>query len=150
MAEKPEDLNLPNSVIARIIKEALPDGVNISKESKAAISKAASVFVLYCTSCANNFAMQQKRKTLKDVDVFSALEDMDFEIFVPQLKDMLESFKKEQKDKRVAVEKRRKAKEANISENDIKNANNEAIMKESDNDANISNELSNQEFIVID
>ena len=111
MAEKPEDLNLPNSVIARIVKDALPDGVIISKESRAAISKAASVFVLYCTSCANNFAMQQKRKTLKDTDVLQALEDMEFEEFIPQLKECLEAFKIEQKGKKAALEKRKKAKE---------------------------------------
>ena len=112
MAEKPEDLNLPNSVIARIIKEALPEGVIISKETRSAISKAASVFVLYCTSCANNFALQQKRKTLKDADVLSALEEMEFEHFLPNLKESLDSFKKE---KRNASEKKKKAKE--ISEN---------------------------------
>lgn len=94
MAERPEDLNLPNAVITRIIKEAvstgsfplpgrgrwvgfragpkrfprrapllaapfsrpaslptqLPDGVNVSKEARSAISRAASVFVLYATS----------------------------------------------------------------------------------------------------
>ena len=127
MAEKPEDLNLPNAVIARIIKEALPDGVIISKESRAAISKAASVFVLYCTSCANNFALQQKRKTLKDTDVLQALEEMEFEQFVPQLKEFLESFKIEQKGKKAALEKRRKAKES--MENNEKN--NDVDMKES-------------------
>nr|CAB3228027.1 CBF-2 transcription factor CBF/NF-Y/archaeal histone -2 [Phallusia mammillata] len=115
MAEKPEDLNLPTSVITRIIKEALPDGVIMSKESRAAISKAASVFVLYCTSCANNFAMQQKRKTLKDVDVYAALEDMEFENFIPLLKEQVENFKREQKGKKVASEKRKKAKEANAN-----------------------------------
>jgi len=112
MAEKPEDLNLPNSVIARIIKEALPDGVIISKETRSAISKAASVFVLYCTSCANNFALQQKRKTLKDADVLSALEEMEFEHFLPFLKEALDTFKKEKKN---ASDKKKKAKE--ISEN---------------------------------
>jgi len=112
MAEKPEDLNLPNSVIARIIKEALPEGVIISKETRSAISKAASVFVLYCTSCANNFALQQKRKTLKDADVLSALEEMEFEHFLPNLKEALDTFKKEKKN---ASEKKKKAKE--ISEN---------------------------------
>ncbi|XP_076806994.1 DNA polymerase epsilon subunit 3-like [Clavelina lepadiformis] len=115
MAEKPEDLNLPNSVIARIIKEALPEGVIISKESRSAISKAASVFVLYCTSCANNYALQQKRKTLKDVDVLAALEEMEFENFVPQLKQFLEAFKLEQKGKKTALEKRRKAKESSVN-----------------------------------
>ena len=42
MAERPEDLNLPNSIVARIIKESLPEGVNVSKEARTAIAKAAS------------------------------------------------------------------------------------------------------------
>lgn len=50
MAERPEDLNLPNAVVTRIIKEALPTGVNVGKDARLAISKAASVFVLYATS----------------------------------------------------------------------------------------------------
>ncbi|KAF7241008.1 DNA polymerase epsilon subunit 3 [Varanus komodoensis] len=115
MAERPEDLNLPNAVITRIIKEAsislgdrlrtkfsvpyqansdifhqLPDGVNISKEARSAISRAASVFVLYATSCANNFAMKGKRKTLNAGDVLSAMEEMEFQRFTGPLKESLE------------------------------------------------------------
>ncbi|XP_042691744.1 DNA polymerase epsilon subunit 3 isoform X2 [Centrocercus urophasianus] len=90
MAERPEDLNLPNAVITRIIKEALPDGVNISKEARSAISRAASVFVLYATSCANNFAMKGKRKTLNAGDVLSAMEEMEFQRFIAPLKESLE------------------------------------------------------------
>ncbi|AWP01072.1 putative DNA polymerase epsilon subunit 3-like [Scophthalmus maximus] len=90
MAERPEDLNLPNAVITRIIKEALPDGVNVSKEARRAISQAASVFVLYATSCANNFAMKAKRKTLNAGDVMSAMEEMEFERFLEPLREALE------------------------------------------------------------
>uniref|UniRef100_A0A3P9NVA1 DNA polymerase epsilon subunit 3 n=1 Tax=Poecilia reticulata TaxID=8081 RepID=A0A3P9NVA1_POERE len=90
MAERPEDLNLPNAVITRIIKEALPDGVNVSKEARRAISQAASVFVLYATSCANNFAMKAKRKTLNAGDVLAAMEEMEFERFLEPLRDALE------------------------------------------------------------
>ena len=36
MAERPEDLNLPNAVVSRIIKEALPPNVKVSKEAQAA------------------------------------------------------------------------------------------------------------------
>ena len=76
MAEKPEDLSLPASVVARIIKDSvqrqifrpdtmnlwlillkvlycilqLPEGVSVSKEARVAIGKAASVFILYCTA----------------------------------------------------------------------------------------------------
>ncbi|XP_013420326.1 DNA polymerase epsilon subunit 3-like [Lingula anatina] len=115
MAERPEDLNLPNAVVTRIIKDALPEGVNISKDARLAISKAASVFVLYTTSCANNFAMKAKRKTLTGQDVISAMSDMEFERFTESLQQSLEAFRKEQKNKKDAAEKRKKEKELNAS-----------------------------------
>ncbi|CAJ1050104.1 DNA polymerase epsilon subunit 3 [Xyrichtys novacula] len=119
MAERPEDLNLPNAVITRIIKEALPDGVNVSKEARRAISQAASVFVLYATSCANNFAMKAKRKTLNAGDVLAAMEEMEFEQFLEPLREALEVYKKGQKGKREVSEQKRKDKEKkNDSEND--------------------------------
>ena len=89
----------------------LPEGVNISKEARTAIGKAASVFILYSTAwyvhncssfpcktniflfwqfSANNFALKSKRKTLNAADVFSALEDMEFEHFAPELKNFLD------------------------------------------------------------
>ncbi|XP_026568190.1 DNA polymerase epsilon subunit 3 [Pseudonaja textilis] len=111
MAERPEDLNLPNAVITRIIKEALPDGVNVSKEARSAISRAASVFVLYATSCANNFARKGKRKTLNAGDVISAMEEMEFQRFVGPLKESLEAYRNEQKDKRGVSESKKKDRE---------------------------------------
>lgn len=65
MAERPEDLNLPVSVVNRIVRDALPSNVKVSKEANAAIAKAASVFVLYATSCTNNVATKSHRKTLQ-------------------------------------------------------------------------------------
>lgn len=56
MAERPEDFNLPVSVVARLLKESLPEGVSVSKEARAALAKAAAIFVLYTTSLSNNFA----------------------------------------------------------------------------------------------
>jgi DNA polymerase epsilon subunit 3 len=46
------------------------------------------MLVLFCS--ANNFALKSKRKTLSGGDVFSALQDMEFEEFIPELKDCLE------------------------------------------------------------
>ena len=45
-------------------------------------------FFIKCS--ANNFALKAKRKTLSANDVLSALEDMEFEHFVPELKECLE------------------------------------------------------------
>ncbi|XP_015687155.2 DNA polymerase epsilon subunit 3, partial [Protobothrops mucrosquamatus] len=111
MAERPEDLNLPNAVVTRIIKEALPDGVNVSKEARSAISRAASVFVLYATSCANNFARKGKRKTLNAGDVISAMEEMEFQRFVGPLRESLEAYRNEQKGKRGTSELKKKDRE---------------------------------------
>lgn len=47
MVEKIQDLVLPNTVVTRLIKEALPDGINIGKEARAAISRAAAIFSEY-------------------------------------------------------------------------------------------------------
>lgn len=44
MVEKIQDISLPNAVVARLIKEALPDGINVGKEARTAISRAAAVF----------------------------------------------------------------------------------------------------------
>jgi len=116
MAEKPEDLNLPNAVIARLIKESIPDGVNVSKEARSAVSKAASVFVLYVTSCANNIAQKGKRKTLTATDIFKALDEIEFEEFIPPLKEGLDSFKKEQKEKKDAAAEVKRKKSAETIE----------------------------------
>ena len=64
------------------------------------------MFVLYCTACSNTFAQKAKRKTLTATDVFSALQDMEFEQFIPELKECLEAHKEEQKSK-VADRKRK-------------------------------------------
>ncbi|EEC06723.1 DNA polymerase epsilon subunit 3 [Ixodes scapularis] len=93
MAERPEDLHLPVSVVTRIVKDALPDGVNVSKEARVALSKAASVFVLYATSCANNFAVKSKRKTVTGADIISAMEEMEFGTLVNPLTACLEQFR---------------------------------------------------------
>ncbi|XP_048368164.1 DNA polymerase epsilon subunit 3 [Sphaerodactylus townsendi] len=142
MAERPEDLNLPNAVITRIIKEALPDGVNISKEARSAISRAASVFVLYATSCANNFAMKGKRKTLNATDVLSAMEEMEFQRFVAPLKESLEAYRRDQKGKKGTVELKKKDKDKKEdSENPDKNREDE----NEDEDERMEEEEQNEE-----
>lgn len=93
MAEKLDDLNLPNAVVVRIIKESIPDNQNaiISKEARIALGKAASVFILYLTSAATNVAKKSSRKTLAATDVIEAMSDLEFENFVEPLKEAYES-----------------------------------------------------------
>lgn len=92
MAERLEDLNLPNTVVTRIIKDSIPDNqsVIISKEARIALGKAASVFVLYVTSAATNVSRKNGRKILYASDVIDAMSDLEFESFVEPLKEAFE------------------------------------------------------------
>ena len=47
---KMPDFEPPQACVQRIIKAALPDNCQITKESKAAFSKAAGIFMIYLTT----------------------------------------------------------------------------------------------------
>lgn len=89
MAEKLEDLNLPNASVAKIIKEAIPDSVNIGKEARTALARAAAVFVLYISSHASQEAQKANRKTMVAQDVMDALSNLEFEQFIEPLNESL-------------------------------------------------------------
>lgn len=100
MVEKIQDLNLPTAVVTRLIKDALPDGINIAKEARIAISKAASVFIIYLSSAAINEAKKLKHRTMTPQNIFDALEEIEFESFIEPLKDSLEAYRKTMKEKK--------------------------------------------------
>ena len=110
MAERLEDLNLPNAVVTRIIKEALPEGIAVGKEARLAVAKASSIFILYLTSAANTVAKNNNRKTISAADVTQAMENIDFEHFIKPLQEALEIFKKNQKEKKDATVKKKQQK----------------------------------------
>ncbi|CAG9828534.1 unnamed protein product [Diabrotica balteata] len=105
MAERLEDLNLPNNTVQKIIKEALPESVNIGKDARSALSRAASVFVLYVTSQASNEAQKNNRKTLIASDVLKALQELEFENFVEPLEEILKEYKNSKSKKQVKIKK---------------------------------------------
>lgn len=110
MAERLEDLNLPNAVVTRIIKEALPDGVTIGKDARIAVAKASSIFILYLTSSANIIAKKSNRKIISGPDVIQAMTDIEFDQFTEPLQESLENFRKAQKEKKDATSKKKQQK----------------------------------------
>ena len=129
MAERPEDLTLPASVVARIIKDAvnwrsvlsLCKSIIICCSSRRELTfqrrqelplarlQVSSFYMQqlgegliqvtlalawswrkHCVCSANNYAIKSKRKTLSAADVFSALQDMELQDFVPELKECLD------------------------------------------------------------
>ncbi|EDX04252.1 DNA polymerase epsilon subunit 3 [Drosophila simulans] len=100
MVERIEDLNLPNAVIGRLIKEALPESASVSKEARAAIARAASVFAIFVTSSSTALAHKQNHKTITAKDILQTLTELDFESFVPSLTQDLEVYRKVVKEKK--------------------------------------------------
>ena len=100
--EATEDLNLPLSVVNRLIKDALPPGHMVAKDARLAIARAASVFVLYCTHHASAQAVDQSRKTLKDIDVFHGLREMELDVLIPEVQKATEEYKAQRQAKKVA------------------------------------------------
>ncbi|XP_039958512.1 DNA polymerase epsilon subunit 3 [Bactrocera neohumeralis] len=100
MVERIEDLNLPNAVVGRLIKDALPEGANVSKEARAAIARAASVFVIFLTSSSTTLARKQNHKTITAANILDALKQLEFESFVEPLSTDLEAYRKAVKDKK--------------------------------------------------
>ncbi|EDW85246.1 uncharacterized protein Dwil_GK18418 [Drosophila willistoni] len=128
MVERIEDLNLPNAVITRLIKDALPDGASVSKEARASIARAASVFAIFVTSTSTALAHKQNHKTITAKDILETLSKLDFESFIPSLSQDLEAYRKMVKDKK---ESKASKKDANMPSNaedatTIKATNNES------------------------
>jgi len=110
MAERPEDLNLPTTIVSKIIKDCLPTSCKVSKEANVAIAKAASVFVLYATSSANSVAQKSNRKTITGSDVVNAMTDMEFDKFVRPLENSLAIWRKSQQTKKDSAAAKKKEK----------------------------------------
>ncbi|CAH8557067.1 unnamed protein product [Schistosoma turkestanicum] len=95
MAEKADDLYLPNAVLLRIIRESLPERTLVSREARSAISKSASSFILYVTSLASVHCEKSKRKTLTGSDILAALKEMQFDHFIPALNTFLDKYREQ-------------------------------------------------------
>ncbi|XP_055606477.1 DNA polymerase epsilon subunit 3 [Uranotaenia lowii] len=106
MVERIEDLNLPNAVVTRLMKEALPSDIKISNECRTALARATSVFVLYLTAAATSEAESKKMKTLTSEHVFAGLKDIEFDSFIKPLKDDLENYRKAVKSKKEGKDKK--------------------------------------------
>lgn len=93
MVERIEDLNLPNAVVTRLIKEAIPEGVAMSKEARRAMTRAAAVYVIYMTSTCTKLAHSQNHKTISCANVYEALSQMELESFIEPLNRDLEVYR---------------------------------------------------------
>lgn len=117
MAES--DTDLPKTLIKRIVKRHLNQidkgdakrDTQINKDALLAFSESAKVFINYITATANDICKEHKRQTISVDDILKALEDTDFLELLTPLKQSLDAFKKDTKEKnqKKAEAKKRKA-----------------------------------------
>ncbi|KAJ5637508.1 hypothetical protein N7490_007387 [Penicillium lividum] len=84
-----DDYLLPRSLTIRLAKSVLPPNTTIQKDAVLAIQKAATVFVSYLSSHANEATLKQ---TLAPADVFAALKEIEFDSFRERLEQELEAY----------------------------------------------------------
>ncbi|KAJ5546636.1 Histone-fold [Penicillium frequentans] len=92
-----DDYLLPRSLTIRLAKSVLPPNTTIQKDAVLAIQKAATVFVSYLSSHANDATL---KRTLAPADVFAALSEIEFDSFRGRLEQELEAFTEIKADKR--------------------------------------------------
>ncbi|EFO18927.1 DNA polymerase epsilon p17 subunit [Loa loa] len=102
-----EDLRLPQTVIGRLVKEALPPGVIISKDARTAIARAAAVFILHAATYAQECAVSSKRKTVAAVDVLNAVRVLECEELEKPVKEAVEIWKANRQQRNEEAKKRK-------------------------------------------
>ncbi|KAL5118320.1 hypothetical protein ACEQ8H_003830 [Pleosporales sp. CAS-2024a] len=95
-----EDLNLPKSIVQRLAKGVLPPNTQIQKDALLAMSKSATVFVNYLTSCAAEHAQRSGKRTVMPENVFAAMHELEFAFMLPRLEAEVTKFTSIQADKR--------------------------------------------------
>ncbi|KAL4905889.1 histone-fold-containing protein [Aspergillus multicolor] len=84
-----EDYLLPRSITLRLAKSVLPPNTSVQKDAVLAIQKAATVFVSYLSSHANEATL---KRTVSPADVLAALSELEFEGFGPRLEKELDKY----------------------------------------------------------
>ena len=115
---KTPEFEPPQASVARIIKAALPSDVQLSKDAKAAFSRASGIFIFYLTHCANEFKTESKRSTIQAQDVVSALKELDFGDLEGPMEEFLELYKKEQKEEAAKKKAEKASKSSSSSSSD--------------------------------
>uniref|UniRef100_A0A093VCU0 DNA polymerase epsilon subunit D n=1 Tax=Talaromyces marneffei PM1 TaxID=1077442 RepID=A0A093VCU0_TALMA len=117
-----EDLLLPRAVTQRLAKSVLPPDTAIQKDALLAIQKAATVFISYLSSHANEATL---KRTLAPSDVLNALSELEFDSLRPQLERELDAHtaaladkKKAQKDRKAATTTTTSGTQAEIKDGD--------------------------------
>lgn len=79
------DFKMPEKVVTRLLKDALPDSVIVSKDAKNAACRSASIFILQLSIAAAEKAAESNRSNLENQDIIKAVTDLGLGEYAPQL-----------------------------------------------------------------
>ncbi|CAG8573458.1 9961_t:CDS:2, partial [Cetraspora pellucida] len=90
-AKRIADLDMPQAIVTKLINNVLC-GDSIEEEAKLAVIRSTTQFISYLTSSANKIAKNKNHKNIQPDDVFRAIEECEFDEFLPKLKDELNAY----------------------------------------------------------
>eukprot|EP00455_Lapot_gusevi_P053580 TRINITY_DN8385_c0_g1_i1.p1 TRINITY_DN8385_c0_g1~~TRINITY_DN8385_c0_g1_i1.p1 ORF type:complete len:161 (-),score=14.81 TRINITY_DN8385_c0_g1_i1:38-520(-) len=90
------EYDLPVQTVHRVIKDALPAGISVSRDVKTSFARSGSIFITYLSQMCLAVSKKSKRSTIQAQDVLTALEENSFEEFLPQLQEALEAFQRKE------------------------------------------------------
>ena len=85
MVERLSDFRMPEKVVTRLLKDALPEHVVLSQDAKEAACRSASIFILQVSIAAGEKAQAEKRRTLENQDIIRAVSELGLGEYAPQL-----------------------------------------------------------------
>ncbi len=129
-------LELPNSIVTRLIKDGTSDGTIISKDVKKAFSQLAGYYALYLYSISNDIAKESRRKKVTEQDVYLALKETGFDKHIEQLKDFMSNYNADKEDQPPA---KTSYKKRNIA--DLTNGKTTKNQGDEENDAEMGEEV---------
>ncbi|KAJ1970466.1 hypothetical protein H4R35_005848 [Dimargaris xerosporica] len=98
-----DELDMPRAVILRLMKGVLDDGMGIASDAKLAAGKATTVFISYIAAMANDIARSTRHKTVTLQHVMRALEEAEFDDYVPKVQIAIQERQSKSKSKRLTV-----------------------------------------------
>ena len=139
-------VDFPKATVTALMKEAAEHETTkqISKGANLVMSDSARMFVHYLTARADEIAKEKKKNIVTAENVLEALEDLEFQFFIPELQDLLKQTRNVS-DAKKAEEKQKKldALKKELEKREEQNATEKGDSNNSNNNNDINNNNSN-------
>ena len=93
-----QDRFLPIANINRIMKQALPTDIKISKDARECVQECVTEFIAFITCESCETCMTEKRKTINGEDLIKAMSDLAFNSYLPHVEYYNKKYKDALKD----------------------------------------------------